>query len=166
MNRLLRAIERVIEALGAIGVLSYCGAAAVSVADVVGRRIGTPVPGVVDLVQLFIMAGAWLSIPWAFLAGAHVGVDFLLDRMPRAWSRALHLLAALTAVVLMALILWQCWRTYQVQFLLGDKSQQLGIPISLYWLPLLLGAAASVLAILPVIIRLLTDRPVAQAKAH
>ena len=166
MQRFLRGIDGVIEALAAIGVLAYCAAALVSVADVIGRRIGTPVPGVVDLVQMFIMAGAWLSIPWGFAVGAHVGVDFLVERMPNGWQRLLRGLAALAALVLMALILWQCAGAYRMQVMLGDKSQQLGIPISLYWLPLLVGVAASILALIPILARLVLNLPQTRAAAH
>lgn len=166
MERLLRRIDGVIEILAAIGVLSYCVAALISVADVIGRRIGTPVPGVVDLVQLFILAGAWMSIPWGFTVAGHVGVDFLVDRMPGGLQRLLRGIAALAAMVLMALILWKCTEAYRLQVMLGDKSQQLGIPISLYWLPLLVGVGASILALIPVLARLVLDLPQTRTQAH
>ncbi|WBU63600.1 TRAP transporter small permease [Paracoccus aerodenitrificans] len=166
MASLLRRIDGIIELLAAIGVLSYCTAALISVADVIGRRIGTPVAGVVDLVQLFIMAGAWLSIPWGFAVAAHVGVDFLLEAMPSKLGRLLRLLAAISAILLMALIFAECIPTYRMQVMLGDKSQQLGIPIAFYWLPLLGGVLASILALIPVVIRLVFDLPQTRSAAH
>lgn len=166
MQTILRRIDGVIEFLAAIGVLAYCGAALVSVADVIGRRIGTPVPGVVDLVQLFIMAGAWLSIPWGFSVAAHVGVDFLVERLPRGPARFLHGAAAVAAIVLMILIFVECIPTYRMQVMMGDKSQQLGIPIAFYWLPLLGGVLASVLALIPVLLRLVMDLPQTRTAAH
>lgn len=166
MATLLRRIDGVIELLAALGVLAYCAAALVSVADVVGRQIGTPVPGVVDVVQLFILAGAWLSIPWGFSVAAHVGVDFLVEKLPHGWQRGLRMAAALSAGVLMALILWKSLGTYQMQAMLGDKSQQLGIPISFYWIPLLIGVAASILALIPVLLRLVLDLPQTRNQAH
>ncbi|MFD1795216.1 TRAP transporter small permease subunit [Paracoccus aurantiacus] len=166
MASFLRRVDGLIEFLAAIGVLAYCAAALVSVADVIGRRIGTPVPGVVDLVQLFIMAGAWLSIPWGFSVAAHVGVDFLLERIPEGLARLLRIIAAIAAIVLMVLIFVECIPTYRMQVMLGDKSQQLGIPIAFYWLPLLLGVAASVLALIPVLLRLLLNLPQTRTAAH
>lgn len=166
MPTLLRRIDGLIEILAAIGLLAYAAAALISVADVIGRRIGSPIPGVVDLVQLFILAGAWLSIPWGFTVAGHVGVDFLVDRMPPGWQRLLRGLAALAALLLMALILWKCVEAYRMQVMLGDKSQQLGIPISLYWLPLLVGVGASILALIPVLLRLVLDLPQTRTQAH
>ncbi|MBA4491099.1 TRAP transporter small permease [Paracoccus sp. S1E-3] len=166
MPSLLRRIDGLIEILAALGLLAYAAAALISVADVIGRRIGTPVQGVVDLVQLCVLAGAWLSIPWGFTVAGHVGVDFLVDRMPNGWQRLLRGVAALSALVLMALILWKCLGTYQMQVMLGDRSQQLGIPISLYWLPLLVGVGASMLALLAVLLRLVLDLPQPRTAAH
>ena len=166
MDTLLRRIDGLIEILAGVGVLAYCAAALVSVADVLGRRVGLPVVGVVDLVQMFVIAGAWLSIPWGFTAGAHVGVDFLLDQMPSRLSRGLRLVAALAAMGLMALVLWKCWHTFGMQMMMGDRSQQLGIPIAFYWLPLLVGAAAAMLAAATVALRLLSGRAVASSQAH
>ena len=86
--------------------------------------------------------------------------------MPNGWQRLLRGLAALAALVLMALILWQCAGAYRMQVMLGDKSQQLGIPISLYWLPLLVGVAASILALIPILARLVLNLPQTRAAAH
>ncbi|MDO5603794.1 MAG: TRAP transporter small permease subunit [Paracoccus sp. (in: a-proteobacteria)] len=164
--RFLRIADVIVECLAALGVLAYCAAAVVTVADILGRRIGMPVVGVVDIVQLFVMTGAWLVIPWGFAVGAHVGVDFLVDRMPAHAARACRIAAGLAACALMALILWKCFGAWQLQHMLGDKSQQLGIPISFYWLPLLAGAAASILALAAMLARLISGQPVTPQAAH
>lgn len=163
---MLRLIDGFVETLAAIAVLSYLAAALVTVADIIGRRLGAPITGVVDLVQLFVIAGAWLSIPWGFTVGAHVGVDFLLDKMPGRAMRAFQIMAGLAAAGLMGLILWKCLGAWQMQAMLGDKSQQLGIPISYFWVPLLVGAAASILAIAAVLVRLAGGHAITTHAAH
>ncbi len=140
-------VRRLVEFLAVLGVLAYGGAALVTVADVIGRRIGMPVEGVVDLVQLCVVTGAWLVMPYAFLAGAHVSVDFLVERLPRTVLVPLRILAALTAFVLMALIAKTGWDTFAIRTMFGDRSQQLGIPVAWYWYPLLAGSALSLLGI-------------------
>ena len=145
MTRTVRVLRRLVGLLAALGVAAYGAAAVVTVADVVGRRIGLPVDGVVDLVQLFVMAGAWLVMPFAFMTGAHVGVDFLVDRMPRVPEVALRALAMATAAVLLALMLVYGWQTAGMRMMFGDRSQQLGIPIVWYWAPMLAGLGLSVL---------------------
>jgi TRAP-type C4-dicarboxylate transport system permease small subunit len=151
----MRLIERFIELLAALGVAAYAAAALVTVADIVGRRFGYAVNGVVDLVQLFVTAGTWFVIPWAFVAGAHVSVEIFIARLPRAARRALAATAALLAAGILVLMLRYGWAAFGIQSRLGDRSQQLGIPIAFYWWPLLAGQAACLLALACVLARLL-----------
>ena len=54
-----------------LAVLAFSAAGLVTVADIVGRRIGEGIPGVVDIVQLFTLGGAWMAIAYAFWTKAH-----------------------------------------------------------------------------------------------
>ena len=147
MAALTRSLRLALSALAALGVAAYGCAALVTVADVVGRRVGWPIDGVVDLVQLMVMAGTWLVMPYAFMAGAHVGVDFVVEALPRGPSLILRGAAAAAAFALVALMLWQGLETYRIRTMFGDRSQQLGIPVAWYWYPLLAGLAASLLGV-------------------
>ena len=88
------------------------------------------------------------------------------EPMPAGAARGLQAVAAVIAAAVMALVLWKCFGAWQMQALLGDKSQQLGIPMSYFWVPLLVGAAASMLAALAVVIRLASGRAVMSTQAH
>lgn len=147
MGQVAKLARGLVSALAVLGVLAYGAAALVTVADVLGRRVGLPIEGVVDLVQLFVVTGAWLVMPYAFMAAAHVSVDFLLDSLPRALTVPLRLLASGAALGLLALMLWQGYLTFRNRTMFGDSSQQLGIPIAWYWYPLLVGLAVSLLAV-------------------
>ena len=146
MRRLVHSLRALLVASAVAGVLAYAAAALLTVADIVGRQMGAPIPGVVDLVQLCVLGGAWLVIPYAFLTGAHVGVDLLVESFPGAIERPLRALASLAAVGLLALMLLHCYDAFQQQRLYGDRSQQLGIPIIWYWVPLLFGLVLSIVA--------------------
>ena len=141
-----------------LGVAAYAAAAVVTVADILGRRFGLPIDGVVDIVQLCIMTGAWFVIPWAFVSGAHVSVDFVQARMPEILGRLVEILAALLAGGLLILMLRYGYDAASIQRMLGDRSQQLGIPIVWYWAPQLLGQGVAVLALVSVLVRLAWPR--------
>lgn len=147
MNRAHDLARTLVTALAALGVAAYCGAALVTVADVLGRTVGLPVPGVVDLVQLFVVTGAWLVMPYAFMTGAHVSVDFVVKSLPRALRVPLQLFAAAVALVLVGLMLRYGFDTFRVRAMFGDRSQQLGIPVAWYWYPLLAGLSVSLVAV-------------------
>lgn len=148
MRRVMKGARALVAAMAVAGVAAYGAAALVTVADVLGRRIGLPIEGVVDLVQLFVVTGAWLVMPYAFMAAAHVSVDFLLTSMPRKLMLALRAVAVVATLALLGLMLWQGFLTFQTRTMFGDRSQQLGIPIAWYWYPLLIGLAASMLGAL------------------
>jgi TRAP-type C4-dicarboxylate transport system permease small subunit len=146
MHSVIRWFKAAIYGLAVAGVLAYSAAALITVADIIGRQFGFAVLGVVDLVQLFVMMGAWFVIPYAFVVGAHVGVDLLVDHLPNAVAVPARVISASAAIVLLALMLRYGVSSFQTQMLFGDRSQQLGIPIMWYWLPLLLGLAVSIVA--------------------
>ncbi|MFV0385563.1 TRAP transporter small permease [Paracoccus sp. (in: a-proteobacteria)] len=148
MDKVIRALTRVIGAAAALGVVAYGAAAVATVADVLGRVVGIPVSGVVEMVQLGVMAGTWLVIPFAFLSGAHVGVDFVFNAMPRPVQVVLAVIIAMGSVVLVWLMLRYGFDTFRMRTMFGDKSQQLGIPIAVFWYPLLAGLCLSLVAIL------------------
>lgn len=142
---LARRVARAV-ALGGIAALGV--AVGVTLLDILLSLVGGAVPGEVDLVQLAVMAAAWLAMPLAFLDDAHVAVDLLSARLPARVTLALKGLGGLLAVALMALILRYGWVTAAQQLQFGDVSQELGIPIVWYWAPLLFGVALSIVAAL------------------
>jgi len=144
----LRVLRGLVTSAAVVGVLAYAAAALLTVVDVIGRRAGFPILGVIDLVQLFVLGGAWLVIPYAFMAGAHVGVDLLVDALPARLNRLVRVLGGVAAAALLGLVLQACVGAYEQQLLFGDRSQQLGIPITWYWVPLLAGVALSIVAAL------------------
>lgn len=155
----MRVLRRLIAAAAGVGVAAYAAAMLLTVADVVGRRFGAPIVGVIDLVQLAVLAGAWLVIPYAFLVGAHVGIDLLVEHAPARLARVLRAVAGLAGAVLVGLVLWGSLGAARQQMTFGDVSQQLGIPIVWYWAPLLAGAALSIVAALVTIADALAGPP-------
>ncbi len=111
---------------------------------VTGRPPGLALVGIVDLVQLAVMAAAYLAIPFTFAGEGHVTVDMLYLRLPYRLRTLLRALAALLSCLFMAMILRYGIDQARLVAEYGDRSATLGIPLVWYWLPLLLGAALSV----------------------
>lgn len=156
MARLGAALARLVLVAAGVGFLSFSAAALVTVADIVARRIGLAVPGVVDLVQLFVLAGAWCVMPYAFLHGAHVSVDLLLQAVSERLRAALRLFGTILTVALLLPMSVEGYRAFEVQRVFGDRSQQIGIPVAWYWAPVLAGLFLSTLAALWVLVASLT----------
>lgn len=141
-----------------VGVLCLSGAMLVTIADIllrvvsrgvnlfVAEPIGLAVAGVVDIVQLLVMAVAFLAIPFAFLRDSHVTVDILTSRFRPRHEAFLKALGTLLSVWFLYLVFRHGWDQMQNQIMYGDTSMTLAIPYLWYWTPLLIGVALAILA--------------------
>ncbi len=146
MRGVFRLIDRVALVTALFGVGAYVAATLVTIADILARQWGGAVPGVVDVVQLCILAGAYLVIPYTFLTDGHVSVDLLTAALPPRPARALKCLAAVLALVLLLPMLAKTYDSAMGQLAFGDRSQTIGIPMVWYWAPLVLGVGLSALS--------------------
>lgn len=108
------------------GLLFYAGSAGllcmmlVEAAAVIGRHIGTPVMGALELVQAAIVPAACAGMLIATLRGAHAAVHMLTERLPPAVRRATEVAGALLAAVFFAALsvgaAWlaiEYWNSYE-----------------------------------------------------
>lgn len=98
------------------GALFYLGTAGllttmvVETAAVIGRRIGVPVTGALELAQAAIVPAACASMLIATLHGAHAAVHMFTDRMSApARSRVLRLGSLLAGLCFAALCAGSAW---------------------------------------------------------
>jgi TRAP-type C4-dicarboxylate transport system permease small subunit len=139
--------ERLARWLAYAGVAMLCGGVLVLIADIATRRtLGFSILGTIDLTQLAVMGCVYLAMPLAFLRGAHVSVEFITDAMPAPLARACRVAAALLTTLLLAALAWYSFGQARIGFAQGDRSVTLGIPMILYWAPLLVGLGGSTLA--------------------
>lgn len=127
------------------GMLLLVCAVLVTVTDILTRRsVNVSIYGLVDLTQLFVMGFVFLSIPYGFMLGSHVSVEFATDALSPRTLAGVKSLAALLGTVLMLAICSFSWSRAMQQIENGDVSQTLGMPFIWYWAPLLFGALLSV----------------------
>jgi TRAP-type C4-dicarboxylate transport system permease small subunit len=82
----------------------------VETAAVIGRRIGVPVTGALELAQAAIVPAACAAMLIATLHGAHAAVHMLTDRMPGSARRwALGVGSMLAALCFAALCIGSAW---------------------------------------------------------
>ncbi|MBS0248848.1 MAG: TRAP transporter small permease [Proteobacteria bacterium] len=113
--------------------------------DIFLRSVSTlTVEGMVDIMQLCVLTGAMLAIPHAFLSDQHVAIDIFVEKMPGRLHLALRIVAAFLAIAFLTGVLWFSYE--QALNEAHDRSQTIGIPMSWYWAPFLVGIALSVFA--------------------
>lgn len=123
---------------------SFCAllAGLATVADILIRSFGGQgIIGTVDITQMLIVAAAFLTIPYGFIADTHVSMDALTDKLPPRLQSLFKAHAALLGCVLMAAIAYYGLGQAKTVQMMGDRSQTIGIPMIWNWWPLLGGAA-------------------------
>ncbi|MDQ0420474.1 TRAP-type C4-dicarboxylate transport system permease small subunit [Peteryoungia aggregata LMG 23059] len=133
--------------LALAGAGSFAVAACITVADVVLRQLASGILGAVDYVQLFIMSGAFLAMPYAFRVNAHVTLDLVSALLPPLGERLLAIAALILTLVFCGLLaFYTCISTLEM-LASSDISMNIGLPMWFYWSPFALGMSGSTLAI-------------------
>lgn len=144
-------------AMLAAAILMVC--VGLTVFDIVLRNwFASGLTGMVELTQLAVIWSAFLTIPFGFAYETHISVD-LMERAikPRLWHM-LRTFAALAGAIVMALYAW--WGSKQAlhQIGAGERTLTLGVPIDLYWIPVIYGTVFSVVAAVTRFLSLFTGR--------
>lgn len=126
------------------GMILLLGAVFATTADVLARKLFEfTYQGTIDIVQLFVLSAAFLSIPYAFISRSHVAVAVFTDKFSDRGRAAISSLAALLATLIMAAFSWFGFDHASMQMEYGDVSQTIGISIVWYWVPVIYGCALS-----------------------
>ena len=123
----------VVRAITSVSLLSLCGMALLITADVIGRKLGNPIPGAFELTELALILTVCLSLAYTAAQGAHVSVELLVSRLGRAGRLFVSCLTGPLALAGIAMVIWggmsQALNDWQVGLL---RSAQLGIPLAAF----------------------------------
>ncbi|WP_341703756.1 TRAP transporter small permease [Ferrovibrio sp.] len=136
------------------GALCALLAGLITCADIVIRHAGGEgIIGTVDITQMMIVATAFLTIPYGFIADSHVAVDIGVERLPFRLQALCRAFAALLGALLMAAMGWYGLGQFETVAMMGDRSQTIGWPMTWFWYPLLAGAFFAALMAVAVMLR-------------
>jgi TRAP-type C4-dicarboxylate transport system permease small subunit len=146
-------MERLLRLLSLAGTAAIVVGVALTMTDISLRSVSTlTVKGIVDIMQLCVLIGAMLAIPYGFLTDQHVAIDVFAQRWPERAQVALRIVAAVLGAMFLGAVAW--FSLQQAITEAGDRSQTIGIPMSWYWAPFLAGIALATLANVVLIVRL------------
>lgn len=141
MNRFIDWLTRVPVWIGGSMMI---GVILISVADVFARKfLSTGYIGLVDVTQLAVLGFAYLSLPRAFSTYAHVAVELYDHRLSYRADQVLKAFALILSIGVLSLLLWYGWTQASRTLRYGDVSQNVEIPMIVYWGFLLCGVALS-----------------------
>jgi TRAP-type C4-dicarboxylate transport system permease small subunit len=145
--------------LRVLAMLALGAMALVTIVDVTLRNtINELVLGGVEIVQLTLVAVVFFALPETLLRGEHITIDVIDQAVPAPAVRALRVLGGLATLLLLVVMAWRMLLPALDTLEFGDMTTDLRISLFWYWLPLLIGGAAAVLAQLVVVVRTLAAR--------
>jgi TRAP-type C4-dicarboxylate transport system permease small subunit len=133
---------------------------AATVVDVVLRAaFNLPVFGTFEVVELTLVGVVFLALPEVFLKDQHVTVDVVDQVAAPGVVRLLKTAAALLTLAFVVVLGWNMLAPAGDAMRFGETTLDLKLPIWLFWTPMLIGMAASLVAVLAFLFRLLGGNP-------
>jgi TRAP-type C4-dicarboxylate transport system permease small subunit len=118
-------------------------------AQVVGRWFDVLVPSTEDFSGFLLAAASFLALPHALREGAHIRVTLVISRLAAGKRRVVEILVLLLALPLMSYIAWSLGFMVYESWQYAELTQgYVPVPLWLPQLPVALGAALMVIALL------------------
>lgn len=115
--------------------------------DVVARQVaGQPLTGVVELVEIAVLATAMLGLPETFLRDEQIKVDLLDSTFSAGALRLVKITGLLLAIGFLVLLCINVWQPMLDAKMFGDVKYDLGVPVWPLFALILFSFLASILA--------------------
>lgn len=130
-------VQRIVSAtargLALAGGLCILAIVVMTVAEVISRRVTGRSLGPVDELSSYLFAaGIALSLAWVLENRAHIRIDILYMRLPRALRIVFDILSLLTLTGFAAILLARGWQVFAISWASGSRSAStLGMPLVL-----------------------------------
>ncbi|MDI7259360.1 MAG: TRAP transporter small permease [Thermodesulfobacteriota bacterium] len=112
----------------------------------------TSMPWADELVTFLFIWATFLGTSIGVKRGAHLGVSVLQASLPPKLQKYLAIVITLCCVFTCAVLAWHGIRMVHLQFSMGQRSSQLGVPIFLVGLAVPIGLLLSILRFIQVLI--------------
>jgi TRAP-type C4-dicarboxylate transport system permease small subunit len=135
-NRIVRATDAIATAAAYAAGVVLVLLMLLTTADVAGRYFfNSPLNGVFDLTHFAVSIMVYLGLAYCAFRGAHVAIELLYDRLPRAAQGVLNRITNLAGCILFGVIAWRTLVQSVDVREMGEASQMMEIPyFPLYYL--------------------------------
>ena len=147
-------VVRIIKATSVAAAIALIAMMLTTVADVAMATVfKRPIIGAYDMVEAMLVISVFLGIPATFLRNGNIVVDVVDFFVTRETVRRLKQLAQFLTLVFLVLLFWNMITPALDAYKFGDKKQELGLPLWVLWLPILVGVLISAIAVLTSLVR-------------
>lgn len=90
------------------------------VGDVIGRQIGTPIVGIVEIAAQSVVLAAFLTMPYVMRRGSHIRATILVSRMPELARKIFEIIGYLVGITIFGLLAYSAYGTFMTDFIAGS----------------------------------------------
>jgi TRAP-type C4-dicarboxylate transport system permease small subunit len=120
--------QRLVESLKLVGAVCLVGMMAVTCVDVVGRFLGHPLFGSVEIVGFMAILAVAAALPYTHQARAHIGVEIVMRLLPERVQAVVEMVTSIVALGLFALVTWRMALYARTMQKSGEVSMNLEFP--------------------------------------
>ena len=128
MNHFWKIIQWMLDKMKIIGAACLVGMMFLTCADVVGRALGHPIFGSVEIVGFMATLAVVMAMPYTHQAQGHIGVEILVRLLSEKTQTIIDMCTGIISLILFAIISWRMAvyaRTMQDS---GEVSMNLELP--------------------------------------
>lgn len=111
----------------------------------------SPVFGVVDVMELALVACIFIALPGIFLRDENITVDIVDQLVPRRVRIVLRFVGLFLTLLLLSFALFGMYEPALDKYVSGEQTMALGISRFNHWIPIIFGVAFSILGTLAVL---------------
>lgn len=128
MQTLWKWIEQISEKMKLIGAGLLVIMMALTCVDVVGRLFRHPVFGSIELMSLMGAITVAMALPYTHSVKGHIGVEIVMDKLPRKLRRIIELVTGLLTLILFGIVTWKMLEYAFKMRESGEVSMNLELP--------------------------------------
>ena len=118
----LRTLLKIVGAVGLTGMMLL------TCADVIGRYLGKPIFGSVEIVGFLATLTVALALPYAHAMKSHIGVEILVQKLSPRTQAVIELFTNTIALLFFAIVTWRMYVYADTFRKSGEVSMNLELP--------------------------------------
>ena len=129
MRALLRAIDRLSDALAVVAAVLLVAASIVITWSVLYRALGNSTYWEIEFSVYMMVASLFLASPYCLATQGHVGVDLLSHYLPRSLARPLAIVVGLIGLAVCAYLAWAGAELTMHALARGERTESAWAPL-------------------------------------
>lgn len=128
-----RSVSALVMTLAGVSALGVLLMMIITCVDIVMRRLGHPLPGVVDIVSIAGCISVVTALPYTTAVKGHVAVEYFFHKMPRLGRVLADSICRTLVLLLFSFMSWRCVVYGGTLLRRGSVTLTLQIPIFWVW---------------------------------